>query len=206
MGGWVGGWTVSFLLPACLLPFPTLQSLCTFGCVASSYSFIHPPIHSPRPPTPVSDYMRKWRNNQREHRALHKFTEVAWKLLIHLAVTSYGVLYILLQQPYVKDMTLCWSSYPFSPLPPALYWYYMFEFGTFLLLLLLLLFSPICKDNLLLYLPILFIEPTYPPTHLSRDLCPRTNLPLPRSQTLRFLGDAHPPHRHPLPNHWLLRL
>jgi ceramide synthetase len=80
----------------------------------------------------VDEYMRAWRNAEREGKSLHKFVEVAWKLLLHVGVTYWGLVYIFWVQPWAKDMTLCWSSYPFSAVPRVVFWYYMMELGIYI--------------------------------------------------------------------------
>jgi len=80
----------------------------------------------------VDEYMRAWRNAERECKLLHKFVEVAWKLLVHVGVTYWGLVYIFMAQPWAKDMTLCWSSYPFLAVPRVVFWYYMSEFGIYI--------------------------------------------------------------------------
>lgn len=93
------------------------------------------------PVADVDEYMRVWRNAEREAKALHKFAEVAWKLIVHVFVTYWGIRHIFLTQAWARDLTLCWSSYPFADLPSEVFVYYVMEFGIYIHELIFLFFE-----------------------------------------------------------------
>jgi len=78
----------------------------------------------------VGNYFRRRRNKERENKALHKFVEVAWRLVTHLTVTLWGISTVI-HSPWARDLTLCWKGYPNITTPSAIYWYYMAEFGMY---------------------------------------------------------------------------
>lgn len=80
-------------------------------------------------PATAQAYCRHARNREREAKVLHKFTEVAWKLAVHVFLTGMGTYAVLVQQPWFWDPDTCWKGYPRLPLPRLVYWYYMLEFG-----------------------------------------------------------------------------
>lgn len=80
-------------------------------------------------PVQAHAYCRHARNREREGKVLHKFTEVAWKLAVHVFLTGLGAYAVLVQQPWFWDPDSCWKAYPRLPVPRPVYWYYMLEFG-----------------------------------------------------------------------------
>lgn len=80
-------------------------------------------------PAQAHAYCRHARNREREAKVLHKFTEVAWKLAVHVFLTGLGIYAVLVQQPWFWDPDTCWRGYPHLPTSRLVYWYYMLEFG-----------------------------------------------------------------------------
>ncbi|XP_014680865.1 PREDICTED: ceramide synthase 6-like isoform X2 [Priapulus caudatus] len=79
-------------------------------------------------------HIERWfrqRRNQDRPSVLRKFTESCWRFLYYLSAFVYGVC-ILWNKPWFWDTTHCWINFPFQPLLPEVYWFYMIEMSFYL--------------------------------------------------------------------------
>jgi hypothetical protein len=70
----------------------------------------------------ASQYLRKARNAKREERTMLKWTEVCWKLIVHMTNNVVGLWFVLLREKWFWDPHSCWRDYPFPPISRAIYW------------------------------------------------------------------------------------
>ncbi|XP_053564329.1 ceramide synthase 5 isoform X1 [Bombina bombina] len=73
--------------------------------------------------------IQRWfrhRRNQDKPSTLTKFCESMWRLTFYLYIFSYGIRF-LWSTSWFWDTRQCWYNYPYQPLTPGLYYYYIKE-------------------------------------------------------------------------------
>ncbi|XP_044534150.1 ceramide synthase 5 [Gracilinanus agilis] len=66
------------------------------------------------------------RRNQDKPPTLTKFCESMWRFTFYLCIFAYGIRF-LWSSPWFWDTRQCWHRYPYQPLTPGLYYYYIME-------------------------------------------------------------------------------
>uniref|UniRef100_A0A8C6U7G1 Ceramide synthase 4a n=1 Tax=Neogobius melanostomus TaxID=47308 RepID=A0A8C6U7G1_9GOBI len=82
----------------------------------------------------VETWFRRRRNQDRPNNT-KKFCEATWRFLFYF-VSFIAGLNSLVKTPWFWDQRECWRGYPNQPVSDAQYWYYTFEMGFYLSLLL----------------------------------------------------------------------
>ncbi|XP_028907925.1 ceramide synthase 4 [Ornithorhynchus anatinus] len=77
------------------------------------------------------------RRNQDRPCMTKKFCEASWRFAFYLC-SFFGGLAVLHDKPWFVEPKLCWDNYPYQPLMPSLYWWYILELGFYVSLLLTL--------------------------------------------------------------------
>lgn len=81
----------------------------------------------------LKEYFNLRNQVKTEEKLLHKFSEVSFKLICHLALTLYGIYFVVLKTDWMSDpLNSFWRNYPFNSIAFAHYWYYMAEFGYYI--------------------------------------------------------------------------
>lgn len=75
------------------------------------------------------------RKNQDRPSNTKKFCEASWRFVFYLVAFT-GGLVSLIKTPWFWDLRECWRGYPKQPVAEAHHWYYIFEMGFYLSLLL----------------------------------------------------------------------
>lgn len=87
----------------------------------------------------------RWKKFQKKHTLLSKFTESAWRCTFYLFAFSYG-LWALFDKPWTYDSIFCFLNYPHHSVSNEIWWYYNFELGFYLSLIISQFFDVHRKD------------------------------------------------------------
>ncbi|XP_072457069.1 ceramide synthase 4-like isoform X1 [Notamacropus eugenii] len=85
------------------------------------------------------------RRNQERPLLSAKFSEACWKFIFYFS-SFFGGLLTVYNEPWFWKPELCWDGFPKQALKPAIYWWYLLEFGFYLSLLITLSFDIKRKD------------------------------------------------------------
>ncbi|XP_072457070.1 ceramide synthase 4-like isoform X2 [Notamacropus eugenii] len=80
------------------------------------------------------------RRNQERPLLSAKFSEACWKFIFYFS-SFFGGLLTVYNEPWFWKPELCWDGFPKQALKPAIYWWYLLEFGFYLSLLITLSFD-----------------------------------------------------------------
>ena len=92
----------------------------------------------------VSAWFRRRRNMDRPS-ILKKFCESSWRALFYMFVFTFGMI-MLVNAPWFWNNLYCWVDYPRQTVWPSVYYYYMFEGGFYISLLISIMTDVRRKD------------------------------------------------------------
>ncbi|KAM9101812.1 ceramide synthase 4-like [Sarcophilus harrisii] len=92
--------------------------------------------------------VQRWfrcRRNQEQPLLSKKFCEACWRFIVY-SYFFFGGFLAIYNEPWLWKSKVCWEGFPKQPLKPAIYWWYLLEFGFYLSLITTLSFDVKRKD------------------------------------------------------------